>query len=158
MNPSWQASEKKRSQKNDHPRGDTHMPQLYRVELEANDLGQILDGLRCREESWRNTAIYLRDEYFPDDSFVCEECSSPEEAESIADWNQRIIETLTRQRDEQGNAKSATDERTAYLHGKADGQDNLIVRIQANWNRLRPLPETAIMAELRRFTDQIYDE
>jgi hypothetical protein len=55
------------------------------LKLDSLDVGQILDGLRCRQESWANTAIYLRDGYFPDDAFVCEEFSDPAEAQSIAD-------------------------------------------------------------------------
>jgi hypothetical protein len=75
---------------------------LYRIEVESIDLCQILEGLRAREESWRNTAIYLRDGYFPDDPFVCEECSDWEEAESIAGHYKRLVADLGRQMDEQG--------------------------------------------------------
>lgn len=66
------------------------------------DLGQVLDGLRCRRQSWANTAIYLQDEYFPDDSFMCEECSDANEAQKIADMYQRIISTIESQIAEQG--------------------------------------------------------
>ena len=48
------------------------MGKTFHLTLDGFDLGQILDGLRCRHESWANTAIYLRDDYFPDDSFACE--------------------------------------------------------------------------------------
>jgi hypothetical protein len=75
---------------------------IYRIELESIDLCQILDGLRAREESWRNTAIYLHDDYFPNDSFVCEECSDWEEAEQIADHYKRLISDIERQMDDQG--------------------------------------------------------
>jgi hypothetical protein len=74
----------------------------YRIELDANDVGQILDELRAREESWRNTAIYLRDGYFPDDAFMCEECSDEHEAESIANHYKRVISDIERQIDRQG--------------------------------------------------------
>ena len=70
--------------------------------LDTVDLGQVLDGLRCRQQSWANTAIYLHDEYFPDDSFVCEECSDANEAQRIADTYQRIITTIESQIGEQG--------------------------------------------------------
>ena len=43
--------------------------------LDSLDVGQILDGLRSRQESWANTAIFLRDDYFPGEAFICEECS-----------------------------------------------------------------------------------
>ena len=78
------------------------MGKTFYLRLDGFDLGQILDGLRCRRESWTNTAIYLRDEYFPDDSFVCEECSGTDEAQKIADHYQRIINAIERQIDEQG--------------------------------------------------------
>jgi hypothetical protein len=78
------------------------MKKAYRIELEDLDVGQLLDGLRAREASWRNTAIYLRDDYFPDDTFVCEECSDWEEAERIANHYGRVISDIERQVDEQG--------------------------------------------------------
>jgi hypothetical protein len=78
------------------------MGKEFHIRLDGFDLGQILDGLRCRQESWANTAIYLRDDYFPDDSFACEECSNADEAQNIADHYQRIINAIERQVDEQG--------------------------------------------------------
>lgn len=59
--------------------------------LDSLDVGQILDGLRSRKESWANTAIFLRGDYFPDEVFLCEECSDPDEAQRIANCYQRII-------------------------------------------------------------------
>ena len=41
------------------------MGKEFHFKLDSVDLGQVLDGLRCRQESWANTAIYLHDEYFP---------------------------------------------------------------------------------------------
>jgi len=78
------------------------MGKTFHLRLDGFDLGQILDGLRCRQESWTNTAIYLRDEYFPNESFLCEECSDADEAQKIADHYQRIINAIERQVDEQG--------------------------------------------------------
>ena len=77
------------------------MGKEFHFKLDSVDLGQVLDGLRCRRQSWANTAIYLRDEYFPDDSFVCEECSDANEAQKIADMCQRIISTIENQIAEQ---------------------------------------------------------
>ncbi len=76
------------------------MGKEIQLRLDSSDVGQILDGLRCRQESWSNTAIYLRDGYFHDDEFVCEECSNPAEAQNIADWYQRIIANIEQQVDE----------------------------------------------------------
>lgn len=78
------------------------MTKTFHIALESLDLGQLLDGLRAREESWRNTAIYLRDGYFPDDAFVCEECSDAEEAERIAAHYKRIVTGIEQQIEAQG--------------------------------------------------------
>jgi hypothetical protein len=78
------------------------MSKTFQVELESSNLGQLLDGLRVRDESWRNTAIYLRDDYFPDDAFVCEECSNAEEAEWVADHFRKIICDIEQQIEKQG--------------------------------------------------------
>ena len=78
------------------------MGRAFQIEIESIDLGQILDGLRSRQESWRNTAIFLRDGFFPDDAFLCEDCSDPDEAEKIADYYERIIRSIEQQIDQQG--------------------------------------------------------
>lgn len=78
------------------------MGKQFRILLDSIDVGQALDGLRFREESWANTAIYLRDGYFPDDAFVCEECSDPDEAQKIAEQYRRIISGIERQIQAQG--------------------------------------------------------
>jgi hypothetical protein len=78
------------------------MGTTFHLTIDGFDLGQILDGLRCRQESWANTAIFLRDDYFADDSFVCEECSDADEAQRIADHYQRIIRAIERQIEEHG--------------------------------------------------------
>ena len=67
------------------------MGKQIKITLDSFDLGQALDGLRCRQQSWANTAAHLRDGYFRDEPFVCEECSDPAEAQKIADHYQRII-------------------------------------------------------------------
>jgi hypothetical protein len=48
-----------------------------------------------------NTVIFLRDDYFPDEAFICEECSDPDEAQRIADYYQRIILSIEQQIDAQ---------------------------------------------------------
>jgi len=73
----------------------------FKIEVESIDLGQILDGLRSRQESWKNTAIFLRDGFFPDDALVCEEYSDPDEAEKIARHYERIIRSIEQQIDQQ---------------------------------------------------------
>ena len=69
--------------------------------MEENDLGQIIEGLQAREESWRKTADYFRSGYNPDDSFVVEDCNDEHEADRIAQFYARIVRSLECQRDEQ---------------------------------------------------------
>jgi hypothetical protein len=54
------------------------------IALDSLDVGQLLDGLRAREESWRKTAEYLETGYSAEDSFICEKCHDLHEAEKIA--------------------------------------------------------------------------
>ncbi len=77
------------------------MSKTYLIRLEENDLGQILDGLKAREESWRKTADCFRSGYNPDDSFAIEECNDEHEADRIAEFYSRIIREVERQRDDQ---------------------------------------------------------
>lgn len=78
------------------------MNKTFNIRIRSLDLGQILDGLRVRQESWLNTSIYLRDGYFPDDSFVCEDCSDWKEAKRIAAHYKRIIANIEKQIEIQG--------------------------------------------------------
>lgn len=78
------------------------MGKTFQIHLEGNDLGQVLDGLRVRVDAWRKTAEYLEQGYVADDSFVCEECSDPEEAKSIALHYERIISQIEQQVQKQG--------------------------------------------------------
>jgi hypothetical protein len=85
------------------------MKTSYLIRLEDNDLGQILDGLRAREESWRKTADYFRFGYSADGASVIEECNDEHEAARIAEFYSRIIRDVERQRDEQrGGTKETT--------------------------------------------------
>ena len=78
------------------------MSKIYHIQLEANDLGQILDGLREREESWRRTAEYFRTGGDGEEAFAIQECNDEHEAVSIAEFYSRIMRDLERQRKEQG--------------------------------------------------------
>lgn len=78
------------------------MAKNYRIELEALDLGQLLDGLESRAESWERTADYLRTDQMPDGGlFVIEECSDAEEADGIAEHYRSIIGKILEQMEEQ---------------------------------------------------------
>jgi hypothetical protein len=78
------------------------MATIYRLELNELDIGQALDGLAQRAESWEGTAEYLRTETMPDgEFFVIEECSNPEEAYAIAEHYRSIIAKIQSQMEAQ---------------------------------------------------------
>jgi hypothetical protein len=68
------------------------------ITLTENEIGQVLDGLIIRAESWERTAEFLRAGSMPDDEiFVVEECSDPAEADAIADQYRLIIRKMKSQ-------------------------------------------------------------
>jgi hypothetical protein len=74
------------------------MAKTYQIELDDLDIGQTLDGLKMRAESWERTADYLRTEKTPDgEFFIVEECHKPEEADGIASRYRSIIATIRSQ-------------------------------------------------------------
>ncbi len=78
------------------------MATTYRIELNELDLGQTLDGLEMRAESWERTADYLRTEKMPDgEFFIVEECSKPEEADAIAEHYRSIVRKIQSQMEAQ---------------------------------------------------------
>ena len=78
------------------------MAKNYCIELEGRDLGQLLDGLQVRAESWERTAEYLRTEAMPaGEFFFVEECSKPEEADDIAEHYRSIIRKIQNQMEAQ---------------------------------------------------------
>jgi hypothetical protein len=72
----------------------------YCIELEGLDLGQVLDGLEARAESWEKTANYQRTGESPP-NFIVEECNDAEEAESISAHYRSIISKIQKQREAQ---------------------------------------------------------
>lgn len=74
----------------------------FRLTLNADDVGQLLDGLRLRAEAWTKTTDYLESGFNPDDTFICEECSDPREARQIAQHYERIIAEIEQQIEDQG--------------------------------------------------------
>lgn len=75
---------------------------ILQFTLSADDVGQLLDGLRIRAEAWSKTADYLESGFNPDDAFICEECSNPHEARRIAQNYEKIITNIEAQLEEQG--------------------------------------------------------
>jgi hypothetical protein len=76
------------------------MRKNYTIQLDSLDLGQLLDGLEGRAESWERTAEHLRSGYVEGD-FIVEECSKPEEADDIAAHYRSIIATIRTQMEAQ---------------------------------------------------------
>ena len=78
------------------------MRNIYHIELDSLDLGQLLDGLESRAQSWERTAGYLRTETMPSGKFfIVEECSKREEADDIAAHYRSIIENIRQQMEAQ---------------------------------------------------------
>ena len=73
---------------------------IYRIELDELDLGQLLDGLEMRAESWERTAEYLRSGYVAGD-YVVEECSKSVEADDIAANYRCLIRSIRQQMEAQ---------------------------------------------------------
>jgi len=71
------------------------------IRLEEDDLGQLLGGLKAREDCWRRTADYLRSGCSGEFSNASEECSDESEADRMAEWYAKLIRAIERQRDEQ---------------------------------------------------------
>jgi hypothetical protein len=76
------------------------MPKKYRIELDDFDLGQALDGLEIRAETWEKTADYHRTGEAPPD-FIVEECNNADEAGRIANHYRSIIGKIRKQQEEQ---------------------------------------------------------
>lgn len=69
------------------------------LKLPSNMVGQILDGLRERMQVWRDTEQYMEVGYTDDESCFIEECTSAEEARSIAEYYGEIIGCIEKQLD-----------------------------------------------------------
>jgi hypothetical protein len=75
------------------------MSKTYKIELNELDLGQVLDALEMRAETWERTAEYHRN---PSDSWqvtggsggLVEECSGVAEAERMAASYRAIMGTI----------------------------------------------------------------
>lgn len=78
------------------------MAKIYGLKLDELDLGQLLDGLESRAESWEKTAEYFRAEEMPlGEYFIVEECSDMYEAEGVAGHYRSIISKIRSQMAEQ---------------------------------------------------------
>ena len=83
------------------------MEKHYKIDLSEHDLGQLLDGLEARKDSWMRTANCLRaGDQAEEEFFLIEECSDEDEAAEIAADYGRIIAKLVNQRDSQAIARA----------------------------------------------------
>ncbi len=78
------------------------MDKRFSVTLDDIDLGQALDGLKIRAESWQKTADYLETGFTSDEFFIPEECTDAHEASRIAEHYERIIKKIETQVSQQG--------------------------------------------------------
>jgi len=67
---------------------------ICEIRLKRIEIGQILDALEIRLETWENTVRYARGEFVED---IIEEHSSIEEAEKIASFYRTIIGNINEQ-------------------------------------------------------------
>ena len=65
------------------------------IRLDDVDLGQVIDGLQARADSWRATERYFHTGKAPG---IIEECTDADEARGIAEHYERIIESIVSQR------------------------------------------------------------
>lgn len=70
----------------------------YSINLSDVDLGQVIDALESRAQSWETTAEYLRSgDISQEEGCVVEECSGEQEAERIAKHYQQILQEIRAQ-------------------------------------------------------------
>jgi hypothetical protein len=68
------------------------------ITLTENKVGQVLDGLVTRAESWEKTAEFMRSGSMPEDEvFIVEECSDADEADAIASQYRLIMRKMKSQ-------------------------------------------------------------
>ncbi len=68
------------------------------IRLDDVDLGQVIDGLQVRADSWRATEHYFETGKAPG---TIEECTDAYEAHTIAERYERIIKSIVSQQNEQ---------------------------------------------------------
>lgn len=71
------------------------------IRIDEDDLGQVIDGLQVRADSWRATERYFETGHA--DS-VIEDCNDAGEAQAIAEQYERIIGSMVSQQNDQQGA------------------------------------------------------
>jgi len=69
------------------------------LKLPDTMVGQILDGLRERMKVWRDTEQFMEEGYTDEEGAFIEECNDASEARWIANYYQKIINSVEKQRD-----------------------------------------------------------
>jgi hypothetical protein len=83
------------------------MTQLVTIKLSRIQVGQIVEGLKAREQSYRETAYYLETGEVYDIFFNAEEVSDSAEARAIANLYEEIIRELESELSSQTQSEAA---------------------------------------------------
>jgi hypothetical protein len=75
---------------------DMSCDDMVTLRLSRNDVGQIIDGLCARLDSWRTTQRYFEGDHVEAGTII-EDCDGAEEAKKIADCYNEIIDNINRQ-------------------------------------------------------------
>ena len=92
------------------------MDKRFSITLNDIDLGQALDGLKVRAETWQKTADYLETGFTSDAFFIPEECTNSHEASRIADHYKHVIKEIDTQVSQQGGWKRHTGVTIRYKY------------------------------------------
>lgn len=88
---------------------------MYVIKISSNNLGQILDGLRCRAEAYRRTEQYHEEGHADGD---IEECKDAKEAAGIAEHYEQIIADLEGQMSRQNFLDKQSNQHLTNAGGK----------------------------------------
>jgi hypothetical protein len=75
------------------------MDKKITLKLSDTMVGQILDGLHERMKVWRDTEQFMEEGYTDEKGAFIEECNDAAEARWIANYYQKIINCIEKQRD-----------------------------------------------------------
>lgn len=82
------------------------------LKLPRQMAGQIVDGLRERQQVWINTAEYMETGYTEEFCFI-EECSNADEARNIASYYEEIVGMIEKQMNNNEPQKNNTKRKPA---------------------------------------------
>jgi hypothetical protein len=132
------------------------MPEPIRLKIPPDDAYGIIEALNYYLESWKATEVFLRDGVIYDGP-IHDDCTSYETAHRQVLQFRGVLKRLHQGLDCIGKSQRPSNERKHYLQGKADGQDNLIQRVLANWSELHKIDSSVLHQRLVELKDEIYD-